>query len=143
MCLTTRDPAIKKAEEDIEVYKVGLLIGNQFIPRYRRSFVYNQNEQKPFVELAPYEHKNLGKSTVDEGYHSFNNIQNAIHSFDSSGINPTKVLVGVFIIPKGTNYIDGHFPWEGVPNRVSSTIVFKSLYVSKKRSWWKKLLKIK
>ncbi len=59
---------------------------------------------KPFS----YEPVLTGFHTVNRGYHSYNRFHH-----------------GLFIIPKGTKYIDGWFnDCKGIKNRVSSNIVY-------------------
>lgn len=121
MCLTTKDPAIKIAEQDIKVYKHLEYPKVKFLKRlfnpslaYPYSsvwskYVYKKGETQPAVTLNPVQ-DNYEEFRVHQGYHS--------HA------TPEKSN-SLFIIPKGTKYIEG---WnngnEEIKNYVSETIVF-------------------
>src|SRR5688572_6190332 len=109
MCLTTRHPAIKVAESDIKVYKSWSYPYRNLLQRIFTkvkegysiimSHTYLRNEVQPNEELVPYE-LGGGKWSVESGYHSDKDKRG-----DSNAL---------FIIPRGTKYIEG---WYG--DRVS------------------------
>ncbi len=132
MCLTTNDPTLKVAEQDITVYKrvnrykvqnnnrtlwEKILGKNKIITVVEaesHSFQYHIDEKCPTVELSPF--RTFGDDDefeVEAGYHSY---------VDMNGCN------SVFIIPKGTRYIDGWYnDSKSIANRVSETIILKEL----------------
>lgn len=121
MCLTTKDPTIKIAEEDIKVYKN---LEYPRVPFFKRLFnltlaypyanvwtrhTYQKGVVQPNVPLEPIDEGD-NEFTVHQGYHSY--------------VEPC-ALNSLFIIPKGTKYIEG---WnncnENSKNYVSETIIF-------------------
>lgn len=119
MCLRTKDKSEKTAEKHIPVYKFGttsILLG--FIPEFR-TFSYGRYVKQKYVKLRPGVLYQGGAYIVDEGYHSFNKLQDckdASHRYSD---------LGLFIIPKGAQYIDGvwdNFTW--CDNRVSTTLIY-------------------
>lgn len=131
MCLTTNDPTIKVAEQDITVYK---MLYPAEVPNPNRNFFqrlfglskfvdgwqaesgnchYTIGEVNPTVELYPYGYSS-GNSSVDQGYHS-DAVPNAYSN-------------AVFVIPKGTKYIAGWYnTTRDRANYVSETIIFKEV----------------
>lgn len=133
MCLTTRDPEIKIATQDIIVYKeltvmkthkernwLDKLFGTkryQTEHRSDRGYEYKIGKINPTVELLPrvmWSSDEGDISEVEQGYHSDIEQQE-----DSNAI---------FVIPKGTKYIEGWYNDDtDRPNIVSETIIFKQL----------------
>lgn len=130
MCLTTKDPTIKVAERDIEVYKSLLFPKVSFLKRLFNpksaspistvwgAYTYHKGQVQPKVEIKSYERKDMFDTetiyVVHEGYHS----------------HATPYILGYecnakFIIPKGAKYIEG---WNNddkhMKNYVSETIVY-------------------
>lgn len=111
MCLTTNDPTIKVATEDIFVFKECSEIDKNYakVSVAKEDFTYEAGKATEKVHLKPIEY--IGYFEVNEGYHS--------HNF------PTKYADGLFVIPKGTEYIDGWFnSTPSLLNRVSSSLIF-------------------
>lgn len=103
MCLRTKDPTIKVAQEDIKVYKWLTWPRNEFFKRLMFSplrgysavvarYPYIRNVKQPLVEINPIPLLSYDQHVVNEGYHSYITKDNAN---------------AVFIIPKGTKYIEG------------------------------------
>lgn len=114
MCLRTNDATVHVAKKNIIVFK-------QLIPGNRsaiQDYPYTKNELNREEELEPIEDwpiedwdDSVSKFRVNSGYHS----RNACDFFYTS----------LFIIPKGTQYIEGFFNNSKVErNRVSSNIVY-------------------
>jgi len=135
MCLNTKDVTVKVAENDILVYKEVMiykkvkknrnrnlfqkLFGlNKFVNMYSSAgtgYEYEIGKINPTEELRPYPLWNgLDTYYVEAGYHS-----DTKRRADSNAL---------FVIPKGTKYIEGWFnDNEARPNLISETIVFKGL----------------
>lgn len=122
MCLTTNDPAIKVATEDIVVYK--LLQYPTKVGFFKRLFkssltwpfstvwgyhLYQPKIKQPIVKMG-IEEGSDDEWTVHEGYHSY--------------VSPRNCNAKC-IIPKGAQYIEG---WNNdnklLKNYVSETIVY-------------------
>lgn len=129
MCLTTKDPTIKIAEEDITVYKCldkkkvkrKGFFNRLFNGKYRIAFeAMNHNHEYKIGKLnSPIKIKAVAdrydEFSVEKGYHSFVDQDNP----RVSSIN------ALFIIPKGTKYIKGWYnDDENILNYVSETIIF-------------------
>lgn len=120
MCLTTSNPEVKVAQEDIEVYKSIVFSRNGFFGRLfnrRRGrsgltgHLYRRGEIQMNVRLYARPIRS-GSYRVDEGYHS-----------DVKRIYSSNAL---FVIPKGTKYIEGWYnDTTDRKNYVSETIIFK------------------
>lgn len=131
MCLTTNDPTIKVAEQDITVYKL-LSVHNKRetgrnwfqilfgLNRYRKvfsatvnNFEYKIGEVNKTEELRVHP-MHAGLNEVNCGYHS-----DAVPNGHSNA---------VFVIPKGTKYIAGWYnTTRDRANYVSETIIFKEV----------------
>lgn len=123
MCLTTSDPEIKVAQEDILVYKELYYQRSgffSFLFRTKKGWAslqthheYVKGELQPPTELRPIKDR-YGDSDyrVYQGYHS-----------EALRVTGTNAL---FVIPKGTKYIEGfNNGARSRPNYVSETIIFK------------------
>lgn len=123
MCLETKDPTIKIADRDIEVYKCLIypkvnLLKKILSPTKSRPYSdvwtiypYIKNKRQPIVELKV---QNIEDDfyRVHKGYHSHVNIEASCNS--------------IFIIPKGAKYIEGFNNGdEDIPDYVSETIIYK------------------
>lgn len=125
MCLVTKDPTIKTAEQDIIVYKELEFKEDGFFRRWFRPsppistifpHVYKPGVVQPTVQLKPYPDQKNELWTIEEGYHSYP---------DKSWLKTAHVVNAMFIIPKGTRYIEGCFNgFKNIPNYVSETIIF-------------------
>lgn len=128
MCLITRDATIKIAEKDMYVYKQleiipstlkrkGILGVLGFKKKHFYSLVnfykYEKHVLQPYVQLRPYQYySNPEKYEVNQGYHS-----------DAGSVKGSNA---VFVIPKGTKYIQGYYNNDkSRVNYVSETIIFK------------------
>lgn len=120
MCLTTNDPTIRTATENMLVYKE--LKPDGLTPY--RYFNYEDNIPALHVELTP-EPWNIidskgdvfnyrGRTAFSQGYHSF------VNKIDSC-----RKLRYAFIIPKGAQYVVGNFGDSDMDpdNYVSSTLI--------------------
>lgn len=110
MCLTTNDPTIKIAKENIIVFKTGDYSRHSIMSP--RGYRYYKMKNNPYVQLIPTVELRINTPTilhiVDEGYHSYNHFHHAL-----------------FVIPKGARYINGWFNGnKGTKNRVSSNIIY-------------------
>lgn len=121
MCLTTKDPAIKIAEQDIIAYKRLEYPKVKFLQRLFKPslaypfsctwkhFIYKKGVHQPKVVLHPIDDGD-DEYTVHDGYHTFVSSDHAN---------------AMFIIPKGAKYIEG---WnnndETNRNYVSETLVY-------------------
>lgn len=124
MCLTTLNPEIKVADRDIKVYKeldfpsrnlTTLLFGTKKGKALYNSHTYEKGELQP-IERLYVDIGRSGKWTVHLGYHSDKEKQHRSNA--------------LFIIPKGTKYVQGWFNDDtDRENYVSETIIFK------KRLW--------
>lgn len=125
MCLITKDPTIKTAEQDIIVYKELEFKKDGFFRRWFNPsspistmypHVYKQGVVQPKVPLKPYLDRNNELWIVEEGYHSYPS---------RSWLKTAHVVNTMFMIPKGTRYIEGSFNgFKNIPNYVSETIIF-------------------
>lgn len=117
MCLTTDNPTVKVAKKNIIVFKGGYY-GVDSLRTDLKHYTYYKMENNPNVPLVPVAEKKYtcghyhpvetGYHIVNRGYHSYNRFHHAL-----------------FIIPKGTEYIDGWYnDSKSTPNRVSSNIVY-------------------
>lgn len=137
MCLTTKDPTIKIAQEDIIVYKTLAKVELRRTDRtwlqklfgtnkYRialmsevyRTFEYKIGELCPqqFLDPLPVYHvpNYPNACIVERGYHS--------------DVDRLYTSNAIFIIPKGTKYIEGYFNDQpSRANYVSETIILKEL----------------
>lgn len=126
MCLQTKDPSIKVAKNDMNVYKTCLISDNIAHPSHANmhGFFYILDIEAETLHLNPNEGLVWNKAAntavpsgiygVNEGYHSYN--------------VPSSKTNALFVIPRGASYIDGTFNGEkGIRNlnRVSSSIIFK------------------
>ena len=131
MCLRTLNPEVKIAEDDMLVYK---RLEIRHIPNTKRTIfqrIFRRNMWKkiplsrhtgyqyelgvlnPKVKLIVQEGYNKGTYKVEEGYHSDDRLL-------PYGNN------ALFVIPKGTLYIEGWHNEETYrKNYVSETIIFK------------------
>lgn len=110
MCLTVNTFEIKTAEKDIVVYK-NLNNGESSMQRFTyKRFKHNFNIP---IKL---ESTRFGVPRVNQGYHSFLTPQ--AYSYNSESTN------SVFIIPKGTQYVEGFYNTTSIPNYVSSDIIY-------------------
>ena len=111
----------KIAEEDITVYKFGCKIDGKFFPSYYPEFGYEPNSINDKVSLKVIKKRIVYLGThydyIDEGYHSYSGECGIINSFYDIGVysknDNEKNLdyywgedIGVFIIPKGTEYYE-------------------------------------
>lgn len=122
MCLTTDNPTVKVAEQDIKVYK-SLYFHEQRVRSknfFKRlfgmkdvivtpksgvqNFKYMTGALQPSVELQSYPDGN--RHEYHRGYHSDADIRSESNA--------------LFVIPKGTKYVEGWFN----QNYVSETIVY-------------------
>lgn len=127
MCLVTTDPTIKIATEDITVYKyirfiskkierkgIMRIFGKKTVPCFLSLYMgyeYELNVRQRYVNLSPILDVGKGRFELYQGYHSY--VTN-VNDGDANS---------VFIIPKGTEYIEGFFNDD--ISYISSTIIFK------------------
>ncbi len=121
MCLTTDNPEIRIATEDIHVFKNVTFTKRSFWDwLFRRPlkaystitgpYLYIQNVVQPHVELGIFYIEGFD-TQVEEGYHSYVYYK----KYQSNAL---------FIIPKGTKYIQGyHNGDEEIQNYVSESII--------------------
>lgn len=139
MCLSTNDPIIKIAEKSIVVYKHVTKKSYTTCSSHTKGYVYKLFRKCPIIDLhLRYQYYPFitplssysPRYRVYDGYHSFNE--------DNYMSNC------VFIIPKGSKYIDGWFnDFSYELNRVSETIIYmgmKYLILTKFRVWIYKLI---
>lgn len=126
MCLTVNKGAtFKVAQEDITVYKIGLIHDNEYVSKYR-GYGYKKGEIQPHVILKTYPLGFQLERQIYEGYHSFTSLKEAnIHTREDGSEK-----IGIFTIPKGSLYIEGTFV--GTKNYVSETIIFNGQYKEKR-----------
>ena len=120
MCMRTKDAIFKIAEKDIICYKRGYptVIGLGFSPIARGSFLYTLLNKTKIVKIDPCYNSYYKEYRIDEGYHSANTFV-SLNNFSRNGD------IGIFVIPKGTKYIDGFFDGNRYcPNRVSESLIF-------------------
>ena len=137
----------KVADKDIFVYKIGYKDGNGFSPYYRDEFIYNAN--MPNEEIKLYVNSSqVFDFRVDEGYHSYSGecicfycelvgeeafrINSRVKYNKGKKVKPIifiediikeDVIIGKFIIPKGTEYLENE---EG--EIVSSQLIWSGEY---------------
>lgn len=119
MCLTTNNPEIKIAQEDIIVYKKvnfpkWKILRFFYVFSYFKDYKYIRNKLNKFIKLTPIEeHSGSARGhthAVYEGYHAYKNL---FH------------VNAIFIIPKGTPYIEDN---DAIFSEiVASTIIFKKI----------------
>lgn len=130
MCLTTKDPTIKIAEKDITVYKIldkkkvkrKGFFNRLFNGKYRityeainNNYEYTIGTLNPIVEIKPFGGDAFLDFAVEEGYRSY------VHETGRGRQNAN----AIFVIPKGTKYIQGYCNNDtNIPNYVSETIIF-------------------
>jgi hypothetical protein len=138
MCLKTNHPELKVADRDIVVYKrvVTYHVRNpnqkwfeklfglrKYITKHTalvNNYEYRVGASNPKVELRAWP-IGVEPSTyeVEKGYHSDTSLRDEHNA--------------IFVIPKGTNYIEGWYNDEPErENLVSETIVLKELIPSKR-----------
>ena len=127
MCLRTKKLVIKLSKKDIYCIKAcsRAPIDNTIGP-FSGGTIYTVGETSNYESFGVTNRSN--SIEVDEGYHTFNSFKQAEKVFGKS------YSYGLFIIPKGTLYIDGYFNNEKYKNRVSNYIRYISPYKPKK--WW-------
>lgn len=119
MCLDAENNKIKIAEQNIPCYKFGYLLSGIFQAPIQ-NFEYKKNKLQILVHINIDINNNR---SVYAGYHTFNILTNAKCNCSSTH------GIGLFIIPKGTRYIDGNF--HGWRNRVSETLIYVG-----RNNWW-------
>lgn len=123
MCLTTDNPEIRIATEDIYVFKMVHFAKRSFWEWlfrkplranavHRSDHLYIQGVIQPTVEVKPAYQEDGGYTEVRKGYHS-----HVYHKLWESN--------ALFMIPKGTKYMQGYFNGDTARhNYVSESIVF-------------------
>lgn len=129
----------KVADKDIFVYKIGYKVDKGFSPYYRDEFIYKANIPNEEIKLYV-DNIQVFNFRVDEGYHSYSG--ECIFSYGkwlgekclkiNSRVKSTcliediikeDVIIGKFIIPKGTEYLENE---EG--EIVSSQLIWSGEY---------------
>lgn len=122
MCLTTDKNEIKVAKDDIIVFKnlnyirskwfIKELLGFKIAMSSVQNHIYKRGILQPYITLRLFAHyRDPNIFTVEEGYHS------NVEEFGSNA---------VFIIPKGTKYVEGwNNGYKSIKNYVSETIIYK------------------
>lgn len=133
MCWEGYKSQRRVAEEDIEVYKIGLVRDNIFICEFQ-DYAYEKGVANKELVLKE-EHYGLGYITINEGYHSYKRVSVKCDSllgsikyiYRGSRIQPYSdglFHLATFIIPKGSIYyenLDGEI--------VSSNILYTGKYL--------------
>lgn len=123
MCLTTNDPRIKTADENMLVYKI---IGGDN-SSYHNRLKYIRGKVNPKVKLNTFRFLDSRPFIVNEGYHS---SPDSFRTGDGEANS-------IFIIPKGASYIEGTYnDSSSILNIVSSTIIF----IGKTETRWQRFL---
>lgn len=144
MCLTTTNPEIKIAEDDIICFKTSYsrYVDKCFVSAIR-GFYYDINVVQEKVEVNAIKDKSLdhGKEQVNPlymvegGYHSYVKLEDSIRiGYEYSG---------VFIIPKGTKYIEGFDNVTDTQTRISEVIIYHNCYLKywlSQQSTWKRII---
>lgn len=126
MCLTTDRPAdIKIADKDILCYKVTRathigLGSNNYSFKSIYGFVYKIGRSSKRITLSPNNSYYGATTRVEEGYHSLHKLGDCEYVIEALLKD-----YGLFIIPKGAEYIEG---WDnnsrGIAAYVSSTLIY-------------------
>ena len=121
MCLYTASEKVQVAKEDIICYKILVKVRKRWIYRIFHKSKY----RAPFSVFYTYQLKklyDLGKSLrinfdpypgglpyhiVDEGFHSFVNLQDAKRKLDEWYEAPEGQTIVKCVIPKGAEYVKG------------------------------------
>lgn len=123
MCLTTNDPTLKTAQENMVVYK--LIEGNR--RSIHNNYKYVVGKSNPTILLIgylPYSNSEVYK--FDDGYHSSPYP-------DITGDGPSN---SVFVIPKGASYVEGYNNNSSQKNYVSSTIIYVGMTETNWQRFW-------
>ena len=144
----------KFAFTDMTVYKIGHSALGVFIPYFKRGYLYEAKKMYKKIKLKKEE--DFLSFFIDEGYHSYSEdcfyhydkhtimiynktyIINSFKSFVINYINKYNNDVGIFIIPKGTEYYENE---DG--EIVSSNIIWTGKSIKLKLLKRKKFLQFK
>lgn len=117
MCLITRDPTVKVAEQDIVVYK------QLRYPSFLDS-LFGAKPEALFYDCYTYKKNQLNEVTIPlnvvKHYDCFR-VEAGFHSY----VNREENCNAKFIIPKGTKYVAGTLGHSSQMNYVSEAIIYK------------------
>jgi hypothetical protein len=130
MCLTTSDPEIKVATEDIKVYKQLIIryVPNENRTILQRLFGLKKTRMRAESIIQTHEYK-IGETApnvelVTTPFFDFFEVERGYHSDAEFQGNSNAILV----IPKGAKYIQGWYNDENWrPNYVSETLILKEI----------------
>lgn len=137
MCWTGNATAIKKAERDFYVYKIGKIIGNNIFVSDIRRYNYVPKCPNKIVPLVPY-HLYGGSYRIDRGYHSYKWVALddyypnfrclCLGSYDPAWKESLEgyksCCIATFIVPKGAKYFENKYG-----HIVSSEIIYTGKYL--------------
>ena len=137
MCWTGNATAIKKAERDFYVYKIGRVSWDSIFISDIKSFEYIPKSRNKIVSLIV-QSPCMGTYIIQEGYHSYkwvaiDNINPNERCLCLGNYDPSlkenlslyrHCCIGTFIIPKGAEYYESEFG--GI---VSSDIIYTGKYL--------------
>lgn len=116
MCFyATKNQKPKTATEDIVCWKIGHKIVDGFVPFYYDDYLYSAGEPQPREKLVKIVNRDMDY-VISRGYHSWATLKKAAK--DRLGM--PHVVIGRFIIPKGTTYYEN----KSDKDYVSETIIW-------------------
>lgn len=125
MCLITTNTEIKIATENILVYKVLNIFGRSLFQKFKYRLY---QKYKLFGRLYTYPniiHSNEVTSSGEPIY--FFKVEKGFHSFPFKTDAKDELCIGrvlsQFIIPKGSQYVEGFWKSTSIPNVVSNEII--------------------
>lgn len=117
MCWIGRKYTKQVAKRDFYVYKIGVVLGNNFVSLFRKH-IYRIKKSNPIIPLKPVK-DNYGIIEIETGYHSYKEVaiefcQNlysrdiylgdAIMGFVDDLSLYSHLYLCTFIVPKGSEY---------------------------------------
>lgn len=115
MCLVTTNKEVKIAKENIVVYKVLRVFGQSLFQGFKYKLYQKYRLANRLYPYSSIRYSNLFE--VEEGFHSF--------PFKKDAQDELRIgrILSQFIIPKGSQYVEGVWENTSTPNIVSNQII--------------------
>lgn len=139
MCLELKKGYRRKvANKDITCYKIGYIRGKEFTPFFKTFFRYTPNAiANSRIDIIKHRHVNKFDDIIayiETGLHSFTNknyILQRYYERITDYSTYSDLILGVFIIPKSSNYYRGiyrDYDESEIPSYASNQLIWTGKY---------------